>query len=220
VAPGADTISPADVLAELKKVHKLDSLVQVMELYYRGKLDEAIEQLRKLKDLPSMQSQRMMLGGVFNKLSFIKGKFAEGNSAIQSGNADVAAAAFEQALARDLDLVPATLESHVKREAARLLAEEYLRLGETEYGRSRYEDAYTLLHKGKLANPGHTGLLNALLKLEAVARNWVKEAETLAAAKKPEEAKLKLEAVRKITEPGSRYYTEATRALTQGAPGQ
>lgn len=220
VAPGSDSVSQADVLAELKKVHQLDALVQVIELYYRGKLDESIEQMRKLKDQPSLQSQRIMLGGIFNKLSLIKGKFSEGNSLIQSGNADGAGAAFAAALAKDRELVPATLESHVKKEAARLLAEEYLRVGDTEYGRSRYEDAYALWHKGKLANPSHTGILNALLKLDRIASNWVKEAETLAAAKKTEEARQKFEAVRKITEPGTTYYTKATRALAEGAGGQ
>jgi tetratricopeptide (TPR) repeat protein len=216
VTPGSDAVSQADVLAELKKVHQLDSLVRVIELYVRGKLDEAIEQMRKLKELPSMQPQRVMLGGVFNKLSFIKGKFSEGNGFIQSENADAAAAAFELALAKDRELVPPTIESHVKKEAARVLAEEYLKQGDVEYGRSRYADAYALWHKGKLANPGHTGLLNALLKLEFIARNWVKEAEALAAAKKTEDARLKFEAVRKITEPGSRYYTEANKALSGG----
>jgi hypothetical protein len=48
----------------------------------------------------------------------------------------------------------------------------------------------------------------------------VKEAETLAGAKKTEEARQKFELVRKITEPGSQYYTKATRALAEGAGGQ
>ena len=70
-----------------------------------------------------------------------------------------------------------------------------------------------LVFKGKAANPTHVGILNAVLKLESIARNWVSEAASLAAAKKKAEAKAKYESVRRITEPGSNYYTKATTAL-------
>lgn len=67
--------------------------------------------------------------------------------------------------------------------------------------------------KGKAANPTHVGILNAVLKLESIARNWVSAAASLAGAKKKDEARAKYESVRRITEPGSLYYTKATSAL-------
>ncbi|MDY0005018.1 MAG: FHA domain-containing protein [Polyangia bacterium] len=203
----------ADTLAELKKQHQLDFLVQALMLYFDGKLDAAIDRLRKLQDDPKNREHRVLLGGVFNKVTFIKGKYSEGTAFLQAKDLRAAQDAFDKALAKDAEIVPQTLRSYIKEESGRLLAEAYLTKGQDEYGRSRYQEAYAFWHRGKLANPNHVGVQNALLRLEAVARNWVTEAAALADAGKTDEARVKFEAVRRITEPGSRYYTQATQSL-------
>lgn len=203
----------ADALAELKKQHQLEMLVQALMLYFDGKLDSAIDRLRKLQDDPKNREHRVLLGGVFNKVTFIKGKYSEGTAFLQAGDLRAAQDAFDKALAKDGELVPPTLRSYIKEESGRLLAEAYLAKGQEEYGRSRYQDAYAFWHRAKLANPNHVETQNALLRLEAVARNWVTEAAALAEGGKAQESRAKYEQVRRITEPGSRYYIQATQAM-------
>jgi len=203
----------ADPLAELRRHHQVERLVQVIMLYYQGNLDASLNRLQKLQGQRSMRKHRILLAAVFNKLTFIKGKYSEGTSALQSGKLIASQRAFDEALAKDAELIPPTLRSYVKNETGRVLAEKYVALGQVEYKRSRYLDAYMYWHKGKLANPTHVDVLNALLKLEAVARNFVAEAASLANANKTDEARAKYEQVRRITEPGTRYYTQATKAL-------
>lgn len=209
----SSTAGNVDALAEMKRQHQIDKLVQVMMLYYKGNLDSAITRLQKVQQLRSMRKHRVTLTNIFNKLTVIKGKYSAGTSALQSGNLREAQAAFDNALAVDAEIIPPTLRSYTKNEIGRQLAESYLALGQKEYKRSRYEDAYMWWSKGKAANPTHVGILNAVLKLESIARNWVSEAASLAQAKKKDEAKAKYESVRRITEPGSVYYTKATSAL-------
>ncbi len=209
-SPTAGAVEP---VAELKKRHQIDRLVKVMMLYYKGNLDSAITRLQKVQKLRSMRKHRVTLTNIYNKLTVIKGKYSAGTSALQSGNLTVAQQAFDKALAVDAEIIPPTLRSYTKNEIGRQLAESYLALGRKEYKRSRYEDAYLWWSKGKASNPTHVGILNSLLKLESVARNWVSEAASLAGAKKKSEAKAKYESVRRITEPGSNYYTKATTAL-------
>ncbi len=209
----SSTSGKVDALAEIQKQHQIDRLVQVIMLYYKGNLDSAITRLQKVQKLRSMRKHRVTLTNIFNKLAVIKGKYSEGTSALQSGNLKLAQAAFDKALAVDAELIPPTLRSYTKNEIGRQLAEAYLALGQKEYKRSRYEDAYLWWSRGKAANPTHVGILNAVLKLESIARNWVSEAVSLAQAKKTAEARAKYEAVRRITEPGSLYYTKATTAL-------
>lgn len=207
------TEGKVDALAEIKKQHQIDRLVQVMMMYYKGNLDAAITRLQKVQKLRSMRKHRVTLTNIFNKLTVVKGEYSAGTSALQSGNLKGAQTAFDKALAVDAELIPPTLRSYTKNEIGRQLAEAYLALGQKEYKRSRYEDAYLWWSKGKAANPTHVGILNAVLKLESIARNWVSEAASLAQGKKISEAKAKYESVRRITEPGSLYYTKATTAL-------
>jgi pSer/pThr/pTyr-binding forkhead associated (FHA) protein len=210
---GADQGAATDALAELKKKHQLKPLVQAILLYYKGKLDESIGRVQKLQDNRRLRRHRVMLNGVYNKLTYIKGQYNAGTGFLQGGKLREAQDAFDKALAKDAELIPPTLESHVKQEAGRQLADAYLERGQREYSRSRYQDAYRFWHRGKQANQNHVGIKNALLKLEAVARNWLNEAQSLADANKADEAKAKFQAIRRITEPGSRYYTDATQAL-------
>ncbi len=200
-------------LAEIKKHHQIDRLVKVMMLYHKGNLDSAINRLQKVQQLRSMRKHRVTLTNVFNKLTVIKGQYSAGTSALQTGKLKQAQAAFDKALAVDAELTPPTLQSYIKIEIGRQLAEAYLALGQKEYNRSRYEDAYLWWSKGKAANPNHQRIVNAVLKLESIARNWVSEAASLAQGNKKEAAKAKYESVRRITEPGSLYYTKATTAL-------
>lgn len=207
------TAGKVDALAEMKKQHQIDRLVQVMMLYYKGNLDSAINRLQKVQQLRSMRKHRVTLTNIFNKLAVIKGKYSAGTSSLQTGDLKGAQAAFDKALAVDAEIIPPTLRSYIKNEIGRQLAESYLALGQREYTRSRYVDAYLWWSKGKAANPTHVGVLNAVLKLESIARNWVSQASSLAQGNKKDEAKAKYESVRRITEPGSLYYTKATVAL-------
>ncbi len=200
-------------LAEMKKRHQIDRLVKVMMLYHKGNLDSAINRLQKVQKLRSMRKHRVTLTNIFNKLTVIKGQYSAGTSALQTGQLKQAQAAFDKALAVDAEITPPTLQSYIKLEIGRQLAEAYLVLGQKEYKRSRYEDAYLWWSKGKAANPNHQRIVNAVLKLESIARNWVSDASSLAQANKKEAAKAKYESVRRITEPGSLYYTKATAAL-------
>lgn len=209
----ASTAGTVDALTEIKKQHQIDRLVKVMMLYYKGNLDSAITRLQKVQKLRSMRKHRVTLTNIYNKLTIVKGMYSAGTSALQTGNLKSAQAAFDKALAVDAALIPPTLRSYTKNEIGRQLAESYLALGQKEYKRSRYEDAYLWWSQGKAANPTHVGILNAVLKLESIARNWVSAATSLAQGNKKEEAKAKYESVRRITEPGSLYYTKATAAL-------
>jgi len=209
----SSTAGTVDALSEIKKQHQIERLVQVMMLYYQGNLDSALTRLQKVQKLGSMRKHRVTLTNIYNKLTVVKGEYSAGTSALQSGDLKLAQVAFDKALAVDASLIPPTLRSYIKNEAGRQLAESYLALGQKEYKRSRYEDAYLWWSKGKMANPTHVGILNAVLKLESIARNWVSEAASLAGANKKDDAKAKYESVRRITEPGSLYYTKATSAL-------
>jgi pSer/pThr/pTyr-binding forkhead associated (FHA) protein/tetratricopeptide (TPR) repeat protein len=200
-------------LAEIKKQHQIDRLVKVMMLYHKGNLDSAINRLQKVQQLRSMRKHRVTLTNIFNKLTVIKGQYSAGTSALQTGKLNQAQAAFDKALAVDAEITPPTLQSYIKIEIGRQLAEAYLALGQKEYKRSRYEDAYLWWSKGKAANPNHQRIVNAVLKLESIARNWVSEAASLVQGNKKAAARAKYESVRRITEPGSLYYTKATTAL-------
>lgn len=205
----------ADALAELRKQHQLEPLVQALLLYHNGKIDASIDALRKLQDDAKQREHRVMVSGVFGKVTFIKGKYNEGTSFLQGGDLRAAQTAFDMALARDSELIPPTLRSYVKEESGRLLAEAYLTRGQEEFDRSRYKEAYAHWHRGKLANPNHVGVQNALLRLDVVARKWVAEAAALAGSGRTDEARTRYEDVRQITEPGSNAYTQATQEMAK-----
>lgn len=207
-----------DALAELRNRYSDEAIVQALLLYYNGKLDEAVGRIQKMRSNPRHRKQRMQLATLYNRLTAAKGQYSAGTGFIQSGKLMEAQAAFKKAIARDGEFMPPLLRSYVRRESSRLLADAYLKRGMAEFDRSRYQDAYRYWHKGKLASKNHVGLQNALLKLETVARKWLSQAKDLARAGKTAEARLRFGGVREITEPGSRFYLEATKALAKLRP--
>lgn len=207
-----------DALAELRKKYSDEGIVQALLLYYNGKLDEAVGRIQKMRASPRHRKQRIQLSTLYDKLTSAKGQYSAGTGFVQSGKLAEAQAAFERAIVRDGELMPPSLRSYVRRESGRLLADAYLKRGLAEFDRSRYQDAYRYWHKGRLASKNHVGLQNAMLKLETVARKWLAQARDLAAAGKRAEARLRFNGVREITEPGSRFYVEATKALATLRP--
>ena len=68
-------------------------------LYFNGKLDESISRMQKLQDSKRMRRHRVMLNGVYNKLTYIKGQYNAGTGFLQAGKLREAQDAMDKALA-------------------------------------------------------------------------------------------------------------------------
>lgn len=180
-----------------------------MLLYYRGRIDPALRQLRELEGDRALREARPRIREVRRNLEVVRGKYEEGFSAYRNRRAAEARREWEYVMEADRALLPAGVESFYRQEITRLLGDLYYELGDEDYKRQRLREAFANWSEGKRAAPKHGGLLNGLLRLEEEARKAMDEAQGL----KQEPARAKIQLARDITLSDSRVHLDAVKAL-------
>lgn len=204
--------TPEEVLAE-KYTDK--PLLQVMTLYFNGRIENALKMLHGLTSDRQMRPQWASLREVNRQLLIIRGKYQEGYSAHRERNAEEASRQWGMVLTADASLIPPGIESFYRREVKRGLGDLYFSLGDDEFKVLRYRQAFALWSRGRQYNDSHERLLNGLLQLENIAERLVREGKQLRAAGRLADAREKLAMGKAITQPDRPVHVEAVKELGQ-----
>jgi tetratricopeptide (TPR) repeat protein len=184
-------------------------LREAITLYFKGRIDPALKKLKDLEADKSMRDQLTAIREVRRNLEVVRGKYEEGFSAYRERKAEVARREWDYVLEADKNVLPAGVESFYKGEITRLLGDLYFELGDDDFKRQRYREAFAKWNDGRRVSPKHGGILNGMLKLEEEARKALEEA----AAGAPSAATAKAELARDITLPDSKIHRDALKAL-------
>jgi pSer/pThr/pTyr-binding forkhead associated (FHA) protein/tetratricopeptide (TPR) repeat protein len=197
---GTDTAADPEELISAK--YPDAKLRETVLLYQKGRIDPALRKLKELENDKSMRDQIALVREVRRNLEVVRGKYEEGYSAYRERKAADARREWDYVLEADKNVLPAGVESFYKQEITRLLGDLYYDLGDDEFKRQRYREAYGFWADGNRVNPKHGGILNGLLKLEEEGRKAVEEG-----------SKEKLQLARDITQPDSTVHQAALKAL-------
>jgi pSer/pThr/pTyr-binding forkhead associated (FHA) protein len=195
-----------------KKYEKLEDLVGVLMIYYKGDVDEALKQLGKLKSKRKMRKHTVLLSEIHRKLAMIKGKLAEGDSGLQTNDIEGADKSFSLAFKYERQLLPEPLISFGRRDASRRLANRYYKLGEAQFKLGRYKNAFKMWSRGKHFDSSHTKILNGMVRLEKEALRLYQQAQAAGG----ERARSLYETILEITEEKSPLHAKAEKALKGG----
>lgn len=206
---GVKKVDPAGVL---RKKYDIEDLVGILMIYHKGEIDEALRQLGKLKGKRKMRQHTVLLSEIHRKLAFIKGKLAEGDSALQTNDIDRADKSYTEAFKYERSLLPKPLVSALRTDAARRVAERYYKLGESQFKLGRYKEAFKHWKRGKSFDPSHTNLLNGMVRLEKEALRLFQQAQAAGGARAQDLYKTILA----ITQDDSPLHKKAEAALESG----
>lgn len=206
---GKEKIDPAE---EIRKKYENEDLVGVLMLYHKGETDQAISRLIKLRKKSSLRKKAVLTSELHQQLAMIKGKLAEGDSALQRGDVKKADEAYSDAFKVEERILPEGLKSQTRENASTRLADKYNDLGEAQFKLGRYKEAYKHWSRGKHFDPSQTKILNGLVQLEREAQRLLQQAKSTGSS---EQAKDLYEMVKSITTPDSPTHKEAVEASSK-----
>ncbi|HEY3356697.1 MAG TPA: FHA domain-containing protein [Polyangia bacterium] len=192
----------ADAEEQIAAKYEDAKLREAVLLYFKGRIDPALKKVKELENDKSMRDQLPLVREVRRNLEVVRGKNEEGYSRYRERKAALAKREWDYVLEADKNVLPTGVESFYKQEITRLLGDLYFELGDEDYKRQRYREAFTQWADGRKVNPKHGGILNGLLKLEEEGRKAVEEG-----------SRPKLELARDITLPESKVHLAALKAL-------
>ncbi|MCD6500099.1 MAG: FHA domain-containing protein [Deltaproteobacteria bacterium] len=201
--------SGQDLATLLRKKYGEEAIVGAVILYYQGHMDQALLRFSKIRTLRKYKSHRQTISRIQEALALIKGKLAVADAALHGNDVNKADQNLVDAIGQERKILPPPLRSFTTRDAAKRLAERFYALGNEQFGLTRYRKTYRYWSRGKFFDPGHTSILNGLIRLEKVAVRLLDQASS--ADKKT--ATTFLERVRDMTEPTSPVHQKALARL-------
>jgi tetratricopeptide (TPR) repeat protein len=175
--------------------------------YVAGDLDTAVKRAEALADRPgaSTLSQRLA--------DFRQAKTA-GDGAQIAGDMEQAIRSWEEALAIDAEIVPATDPSALRQEVGDRLAGELYRKGSAAFARGQYAEAYRQWSAGVRNNPANIDLLAGIAQLEELARTMLSNVP--ARGKLRRDGCSRLRDIKAMTLPESAVHQEAKSRRSSG----
>lgn len=208
------TTAAVDIAGLIRKKYKVEPIVEVMLIYYKGAIDGALKRLMKVKEKKNMQAHKMLASDIHNKLALIKGKVAEAYSALEAKDIPKADKAFSAAFKWEEQILPPTVKSSTRIDASKRMGEQYFELGQEQYQMGRYSAAFRHWKRGMTFDSSHTGILNGLVQLEKHAHKLLQQAKSFGPAQKAHAVKL-YQMVMEMTESKSQTHKEAAKGLAQ-----
>jgi pSer/pThr/pTyr-binding forkhead associated (FHA) protein len=210
----ATTTPGVDGAALLMKKYQVKQMVDVLLLYQKGEMDQALSKLMKLRDKKKMAPYLQLISDVQKKIALVKGKIGEGYSALEAKDTAKADRALAEASRWEKKLLPTPLKSYHLKEATKRLGEQFFKLGEQQFALGRYRKAFRHWSRGRFYNPSHTGILNGMVKLEKEALRVFQQAQSYGPSRSAQAAPL-YQKVLEMTEPKSPLHKQAFAALKQ-----
>jgi pSer/pThr/pTyr-binding forkhead associated (FHA) protein len=138
--------------------------------YYQGHADEATRDLAALEKNRQMVDHRPTIDRLLQQMIRVETASADCHRDVRADRLDEAASSFEVMEEADTKILPEKLQSHYVREAGKLIADSYHRLGENHYRSGRLRESFNAWSKGKRFAPNHPDVLRSLLVLDGRAR--------------------------------------------------
>jgi pSer/pThr/pTyr-binding forkhead associated (FHA) protein/tetratricopeptide (TPR) repeat protein len=201
----------ADLEEELKAKYEDHKVRAAVLLYVQGRIDQALKAVKELEGDKSMREHTPLIREVRRNFEIVRGKWEEGFSAYRERRAAEAKREWDYVIEADKTVLPPGLESYYRQEIARLLGDLYHDLGDEDFKRQRFREAFSKWAEGRRVSPKHGGILNGLLRLEEEGRRAIENGLGL----KGLEARAKFELARDITLPQSKVHVDAVKQLAE-----
>ncbi len=143
----------SDPLEILKNEYPDRKLFKVVELYFRGKIDSGIHELRKIVALERDQGRVEKARALMRDLRVIKGKYNDGLSRLLQGKLDEARDRFDQAMVVDRKIMPKGVTSQYREDIGRQLTGKLHKEALSEFSRDRFLSAFQLWTECLQRNP-------------------------------------------------------------------
>jgi pSer/pThr/pTyr-binding forkhead associated (FHA) protein/tetratricopeptide (TPR) repeat protein len=204
-----------DPLEVLKIEFPNDKIYNAMRLYYKGKAELSIQELRRLKVLSKDKKVVAQAKELEQHMMIVNGKYNEGTTLLLRGELVEAKDKFHIVLKTDEKFVPKGLRSFYRENIGKRMADKLYKEGLEEFGRRHWVKCFEFWKECIDVQPNDASCMQGMNKLEETAQGALEYARKLESRRNIKKAKGMWQLVMQITRPESLPYKRANLKLRE-----
>ncbi|MBW1810376.1 MAG: FHA domain-containing protein [Deltaproteobacteria bacterium] len=204
-----------DPLEVLKIEFPNEKIYNAMRLYYKGKAELSIQELRRLKVLSKNKKIVAQAKELEQHMMIVMGKYNEGTTLLLRGELVDAKDKFQIVLKTDEKIVPKGLRSFYRENIGKRMADKLYKEGLEEFGRRHWVKCFEFWMECMVVQPNDTSCMHGLNKLEETGQGALEYARKLESRRNVKKAKNMWNLVMQITRPESLPYKRANLKLRE-----